>query len=527
MSKLPMLKAAIQDKAVLAKFEEVNSLNLDFQKEVGFALQHLGKNSYLQSASKESILTSVYNVALTGLSLSPVLAQAYLVPRKTRGQVQCCLEVSYQGLISKMIDLGQATDVYAHIVYEGDLFNYDMSTNSIIEHQPYWLAGNSQGKEVAAYAVAVLPNGSRKVEIKPMSYVNSVADASESVKSDKKNGTKYSPWNGSFREEMIKKTLVRQLWKYMPKNQKAEAMASVLDVENQTNAVDFTPSEIVDVPGGEAKVVTQENTKSKSAVDKVIKKVEGRQTPPQEPIQEATVVEEVKEEKVAENTPEAPVEEVVTPTFELNWNKDWKVYDETELATEKDLKVVQAILVERGLKDICISTEGKNTNKKMRTIILNHQEFNSGAIELAVTSSLNEKLTEATEMLDGYAPVAVSENPMTPNESFLGEMNDSNPTEEETVPEEQAEEISTDLAMEALDVAGIELNEVPEGEKRPFSEVQPLWAMLSQGDTAVSEANATEIFTELGVDYSKKEDLCFRGTPEHIVNFIAAVINKQ
>ena len=79
-----------------------------FQKEVSFAVQILNKNSYLAGTSKVSILQAIYNTALTGLTLNPVLKLAYLVPRAG----ECCLEPSYQGLIKLITDTGSATTVY-------------------------------------------------------------------------------------------------------------------------------------------------------------------------------------------------------------------------------------------------------------------------------------------------------------------------------------------------------------------------------------------------------------------------------
>ncbi len=529
MSTLAVIKSKIQTPAVLAKFEEVNSLGLDFKREVGFALQHLAKNTYLQKADPNSILTAVYNVALTGLSLNPVLAQAYLVPRKVKGTLLCSLDVSYQGLISKLIDTGQATDVYAHVVYEGDEFEYDMSRNKVVKHQPYWLVGNEKGNEIAAYAIAVLPNGDLKAEVKPMAYINSVADASESVKSDRKNNTKYSPWNGAFREEMVKKTMVKQLWKYMPKNQKALAMANVLDVENETNIVDFTASEIVDTPGGgETKVITKNTEGTKNAVKKALEKVKvPAQTPEtvevvpeveplkltpemgefsEEAKEEVPAGKQVVEEEVVivEEThteEEEVVEEVVNEDEGLKWDPTWKVYTEKELLDLGDAKSVNKVVIERGLESM-VPEEGKNTNMKLRKVVLKHQEMCKPLIDQVVMEVTNEPINidaKSTEEAEGV--------------------------EDENGGQKQVTGTIIEEASEIMSTLGVE--NASKDNPRDFPGMRDVWDLLGEdGDCEISEANAQDIISNLELPYKNKEDLCQHCSIQHLGMFISVVLSR-
>jgi len=515
-NKLAVIKRQIQAPAVLEKFNEVNELGLDFKREVGFALQHLGKNTYLQGADQNSILTAVYNVALTGLSLSPVLAQAYLVPRKVKGVLLCSLDISYQGLISKLIDTGQATDVYAHVVYDGDEFEYDMSRNKVVKHQPYWLVGNERGEEIAA----------------------SVADASESVKSDKKNGTKYSPWNGAFREEMIKKTMVKQLWKYMPKNQKAEAVANVLNVDNETNNIDFTASEIVDTPAGEAKVITKSTDGTNAAIEKTLEKVK---VPPARPIEEAEeVLEETTIHKMSPNTEEfekdlkkseeevpavskveekkvtpeeepdkeGPLEEIEAPTAEevvvedeekgLVWDPTWKVYSEKGLMNLGDAKAVHEIIVKRSLENM-VPEEGKNTNMKYRKVVLKHQEMCKPLIDQVVVPEVTNE------------PINI----------------DTKATEEK-VDGEAAPEADVKVSEEAIEIIGVlGVEDASKEDPRNFPEMRDIWDLLGEdGDCEISEANAQEIISSMGMPYKNKEDLCQHCSADHLAMFVTAVLNR-
>lgn len=243
--KLAVIKDSLTSVAFEEKFKEVNSFGLNLKREVGFAIQALQGNTYLASADKNSILKSVYNAALTGFTLNPTLSQAYLVPRRVGGNLVCCLDPSYQGLISKMIDMNQAKDIYSHVVFEGDEFIINFATNEIVKHVPYYLCKQPKGEPVGVYAIAVLPDGSRKPAFLPMERIYSIRDRSESYKSFKAGKAKSTIWEGPDKEEMWKKTAVKFLWKYMPKNNReAEIIATIVENDNEANGIDFHKNDV-------------------------------------------------------------------------------------------------------------------------------------------------------------------------------------------------------------------------------------------------------------------------------------------
>lgn len=198
-----------------------------FNKECSFALQHLSKNSYLQKATPNSLLTSVLNIAQVGLTLNPVMKLAYLVPRFVNGAVECCLEPSYQGLCKLLTDSGSVNNVYAHLIYENDVFEQILGTENTIVHKPK--LGN-RGTIIGVYAVAVLANGSKQCEVMDVTEVNEIRDSSESYKSFKNGKTKSCIWNDWF-EEMARKTVIKRLVKYLPKSN-YDKIATAIDLTN-------------------------------------------------------------------------------------------------------------------------------------------------------------------------------------------------------------------------------------------------------------------------------------------------------
>ena len=217
-------------KAIETRFVELTDKNT-FEKECSFALQLFSKNEFLNKATTESKLQAVLNVANIGLTLNPALKFAYLVPRsrKVGGQyiVEACLEPSYQGLVKLITDTGSAKTIYAHLVYEGDEFQEILGTGVEIRHVP-----KRQSKEVVlVYAVAVLHDGTKQVDVMPISDIHEIRAMSESYKAWEKNNALPCVWNTHF-GEMARKTVIRRLTKYLPKTDRFEKVAKAIELDN-------------------------------------------------------------------------------------------------------------------------------------------------------------------------------------------------------------------------------------------------------------------------------------------------------
>jgi len=212
-----------------------------FAKECSFALQHLTKNPYLQKATPNSLLTSVLNIAQVGLTLNPVQKLAYLVPRYINGNVECCLEPSYQGLVKLLTDSGSANNVYAHLVYSEDNFEQILGTENEIIHKPKL---GKRGEVVGVYAVAVLANGSKQVEVMDISEINEIRDSSESYKAFKAGKAKSAIWETWF-DEMARKTVIKRLVKYLPKSN-YDKIAKAIDLTNDDFQASYNQLEMID-----------------------------------------------------------------------------------------------------------------------------------------------------------------------------------------------------------------------------------------------------------------------------------------
>lgn len=204
---------------------------ITFTRECGFALQQINANKMLLEADKTSIMQAVYNVALTGLSLNPVMKLAYLVPRKGK----CVLDPSYQGLTKLIADTGSVKTIYSYPVYKGDHFEVQMGTSIEIKHIPKFLPNAEIEK---FYAVAILPDNSVQFEVMTAEQVNEIRDKSEGYKAFKSGSAKSAIWNDHY-PEMGRKTVIKRLTKYIPKTDRWERVAHAINVDDS----DYKPTE--------------------------------------------------------------------------------------------------------------------------------------------------------------------------------------------------------------------------------------------------------------------------------------------
>lgn len=187
-----------------------------FAKEAGFALQHIRGSEPLQVIAKnpvgrESIELAIINVALTGLSLNPVYAYSYLIPRKGK----CCLDISYKGLIKIATEENtNIASISAMVVYKWDQFEYHEGSVPYVKHIPNMAPDvEDMGKilkdpikiweyVVGAYSRAIMRDGTVDIVVMPKWRIWKIYQTSKSK--DVPN----SPWQ-NWPEEQIRKTPIK------------------------------------------------------------------------------------------------------------------------------------------------------------------------------------------------------------------------------------------------------------------------------------------------------------------------------
>ena len=221
------------------KFEQINPNKA--KSELGFAMQIFQNNPTLQRCDPQSILNAVVNVARTSITLNPVMKLAYLIPRKNK----CVLEFSYMGLVAMLRDNGCIKSISAHIVYEDENFEFDLANNKIRHLPKYAQSENEHNlrKIIGCYSRATLPNNEIVYEFMPMWEIEKVKRSSEG------SDNKYSAWQ-TWKDEMIKKSVIKRHFKMLISVNVTEALTTALSIENENNLLvnDFNKSNNVVKP---------------------------------------------------------------------------------------------------------------------------------------------------------------------------------------------------------------------------------------------------------------------------------------
>lgn len=177
------------------------------------------QNPTLGAASPASFLGALMTCAQLGLEPGP-LGHAYLVPFKNGKTNTTDVQFipGYRGLIELARRSGQVQSISAHVVREGDEFDYAYGLDERCHHKPD-LGG--VGKVTHVYAVIRYKDGGHDFEVMTRGEVELIRDRSKS--SDR------GPWVTDW-DEMAKKTVLKRLLKRAPMS--VEYQQAVIQDEN-------------------------------------------------------------------------------------------------------------------------------------------------------------------------------------------------------------------------------------------------------------------------------------------------------
>ena len=217
-------------------------------------LSALSTNPKLAQTTPQSFLGAMMTAAQLGLEPNTPLGQAYLIPFKNHGILECQFQLGYKGLIDLAYRSGEVSVIQAQVVYSNDDFSYSFGLNPELKHIP---AKSDRGDAIGVYAMFRTKDGGYGFEVMSMDDVRAHAR-----KFSKAYGN--GPWQTNF-EEMAKKTVLKRVLKYAPlksdfvrgmaqdetiKTELSEDMYSVPGVVIEAEDVEYSDVE-VDVSTGE------------------------------------------------------------------------------------------------------------------------------------------------------------------------------------------------------------------------------------------------------------------------------------
>lgn len=201
--------------------------SIRFEAEAGFAIQALTANEYAMKialSNRQSVINAVTNIAAIGISLNPAKKQAYLVPRDGR----ICLDISYMGLMDLAIASGSLKWGQCRLVHEADDFELvGIDKEPVHRFRPF---AKDRGPIVGVYCVVKTSEGDYLTHCMEIGDVYAIRDRSSAWKAyvEKKRSC---PWV-TDEGEMVKKTCVKQAYKYWPKTERSTRLEQAIHYLN-------------------------------------------------------------------------------------------------------------------------------------------------------------------------------------------------------------------------------------------------------------------------------------------------------
>lgn len=205
----------------------------------------------LAECTPASFAGAMMTAAQLGLEPNSPLGQAYLIPYKDykSNTTECQFQLGYRGLIELAHRTGELQSIEAHIVYEGDDFEYELGLEPKLKHKP---AMTGRGEAQWVYAVYHLVNGGYGFEVMSVEDVNKHRDAFS-----KAAGRGFSPWSTNW-EAMAKKTVIKRVLKYAPLSSDVAGAMSKDEGTLDFKKVDSDVFDVVQKPFDEEQIVEAE-----------------------------------------------------------------------------------------------------------------------------------------------------------------------------------------------------------------------------------------------------------------------------
>lgn len=204
ISKAQADKAVAQGKAPKTIREYVKSMEGEIAKALPsvitperftrITLSALSTTPKLAECSPKSFLAAMMTAAQLGVEPNTPLGQAYLIPFRNHGVLECQFQLGYKGLIDLAYRSGMVKLIQAHTVYENDEFTYELGLEPKLHHVP---AKADRSAPVYFYAVFHTKGGGYGFAVMSREDVEAHARRYSKAYS---NG----PWQTNF-EEMAKK----------------------------------------------------------------------------------------------------------------------------------------------------------------------------------------------------------------------------------------------------------------------------------------------------------------------------------
>lgn len=209
--------------------EKMQTKYLKPERLVKIALSSFARQPEILECSAHSILIAIMQATEVGLEFGSAKREAYLIPRRNNalgGVMEATFLPSYVGLITVARRSGEVVDIESRVVHEKDEFEPDYGEGKLL-HKPF--RGLARGDVIAAWARAHWRDGYKKFEVMWVDEIDAIRKNFSHAQS--------KAWQDHY-EEMAKKTVVRRLFKMLPKTDDF-ALAEAMDAGEDDPAERF------------------------------------------------------------------------------------------------------------------------------------------------------------------------------------------------------------------------------------------------------------------------------------------------
>ena len=232
-------------RALLAKqhgqLENAFPIRMDPERFARIVITSCQRTPKLLDCTPQSLLAAVMVCAALGLEPDGVRNMAHLVPFGD----QVTFIPGYMGLCDLALRSGKIRKIVPRVVYQGDKFAYQYGSTEFVDHEP--CQAKDRGKVVAAYAIAWFTDvDDYQFEVMEFTDIESIRNRSRASKA--------GPWVTDW-DAMAKKTVLRQLCKYLPSNAVAPELGMAVGIDEAgergdpqvfPDAIDIDTGEILD-----------------------------------------------------------------------------------------------------------------------------------------------------------------------------------------------------------------------------------------------------------------------------------------
>lgn len=205
---------------------QVAPKHLSPERLIKVALMARTKDKAIAACTTESLLKCVIQAAELGLEAGGPQGHAYLVPYGK----ELTLIVGYRGMLDLVRRSGMVQRIEAHLIYANDRYKVRFGTDPVLEHEPALIG--EPGPVVAAYAIAVMKDGTPVIEVMSLAQLEKIRGRSKAKNS--------GPWSTDT-EEMYRKTVIRRLCKFLPQSSEMKLPLDDEDEAPRGTIIDIVP----------------------------------------------------------------------------------------------------------------------------------------------------------------------------------------------------------------------------------------------------------------------------------------------